>query len=307
MSRNGLWALIVLSLAVGACSDDDEGDRGTNDAGLHPDGGLPDGSLMDGSAVDNDAGDAAPNGDAGGDGGTSSDGGSPFPVNDAGQVLCGTGLVCACSNGIDEDADGLIDLADPECVSPWDNDESSFATGISGDNRDPYCQDCFFDGNSGSGNDGCRVATSCLTTEGDASSGHGSCMTCEATSQCKSFCEDYTPNGCDCFGCCAVQLGSNITENILIADGCNIDGSDLSGCTACVPSTTCVNTCGRCELCPGKTLADLPADCTGGGGGSTPTPSCDNGEPACGSGLPACGPDQVCTYGCCIYSPIIVI
>ena len=56
-----------------------------------------------------------------------------------------------CSDGIDNDGDGKIDYDDPECVGPLDNDESSFATGIPGDNMDACKQDCFFDGNSGAG------------------------------------------------------------------------------------------------------------------------------------------------------------
>ena len=66
-----------------------------------------------------------------------------------------------CSDGIDNDGDGLIDSADPECTGPADNDESSFATGIPGDNMDACKQDCFFDGNSGMGDDGCQWQLEC--------------------------------------------------------------------------------------------------------------------------------------------------
>ncbi|MET0283972.1 MAG: hypothetical protein ABW352_05865 [Polyangiales bacterium] len=229
---------------------------------------------------------------------------SPFPVNSQGQVLCGN-TPCACSNGQDDDADGLADLADPECVSSWDNDEASFATGISGDNRDTACQDCFFDGNSGSGDDGCRVATSCLTNAQDSSSGRGSCNTCTASDQCKTTCRAYTPNGCDCFGCCTVNLGSGITKNVLLASGCNIDGTNTTGCTECVPSTSCTNTCGECELCPGKTAADLPASCATGSDAGVPTPSCDDGQAKCAAST-ACPAGQLCQFGCCQLSPILI-
>src|SRR5690606_22500439 len=157
------------------------------------------------------------------------------------------------------DEDGLSDLADPECVSSWDNDEASFATGISGDNRDDACQDCFFDGNSGSGNDGCRLPSSRLTT-GDATSGQGSCNTCEQSDKCVNFCKAFTPNGCDCFGCCTVQLANGSTVNVALGGGCNIDGDSVEGCMECVPNDSCINKCGKCELCPGKTVADLPAE-----------------------------------------------
>src|SRR5215468_9877432 len=67
-----------------------------------------------------------------------------------------------CSNCKDDDGDGKIDGFDLQCTGPNDNDESSFATGIPGDNKDPVEQDCFFDGNSGAGNDGCNVHVCCL-------------------------------------------------------------------------------------------------------------------------------------------------
>ena len=47
---------------------------------------------------------------------------------------------------------------DAECTGASDNDEASFGTGIPGDNKDPCKQDCFFDGNSGSGDDGCTTS-----------------------------------------------------------------------------------------------------------------------------------------------------
>ena len=87
---------------------------------------------------------------AGGSGGGLQPGGGKIPIGQA-----------ACSDGIDNDGDGLIDYNDPECVGPLDNDEGSFATGIPGDNVDPCKQDCFFDGNSGLGDDGCEWQLKC--------------------------------------------------------------------------------------------------------------------------------------------------
>src|SRR3982751_6186781 len=66
-----------------------------------------------------------------------------------------------CSDGLDNDGDGRTDYNDPECVGPLDNDESSYATGIPGDNVDACKQDCFFDGNSGMGDDGCNWQLKC--------------------------------------------------------------------------------------------------------------------------------------------------
>src|SRR5262245_51657642 len=90
------------------------------------------------------------NGDGGnGDGGLTADGSFVFGATQ-------------CTDELDNDNDGLTDGFDPECTSAADNDEGSFATGIPGDNIDPKFQDCFFDGNSGAGNDGCRYHTCCL-------------------------------------------------------------------------------------------------------------------------------------------------
>jgi hypothetical protein len=85
-----------------------------------------------------------------------------------------------------------------------------------------------------------------------------------------------------------------------------------------VPNDSCNNPCGRCELCPGKTIADLPADCTSqtgasdggtGTGGGTPKPTpgytCDNNEQVCGTGLPSCNSGTYCQFGCCIVAPVI--
>jgi hypothetical protein len=378
-SKVSLWMLCV---ALGACSGakkhtgdadiDDEADAGElfdenvevgDPVDLDGDGSL------DGEAVDSNGDGIADGVDTNGDGSadaplpgtnsnldagmtsasdggrvliTSDSGALPFPSNDAGQILCGTGP-CACSDGKDNDTDGVSDLADPECVSSWDNDEGSFATGISGDNRDDACQDCFFDGNSGSGNDGCYLPSSCLS-KGNASSGHGRCDSCEQTDQCKKFCQAYTPNGCDCFGCCTVRLANGSNVNVALGNGCNIDGNSVTGCNTCVPNDSCINRCGKCELCPGKTVADLPAECfqsppgsdggttntgndggttnTGNDGGTTsgsdggsqqppppppPVYTCEDGAQVCGAGQPACPNGYGCDFGCCVLLPVILL
>jgi hypothetical protein len=227
----------------------------------------------------------------------------------------------ACSNGTDDDDDGLIDGFDPECTGPWDNDETSFATGIPGDNVDPKWQDCFFDGNSGAGDDDCRYATGCISGDLPLTD-----KDCQLTDACIKFCAPLTPNGCDCFGCCSVALPDGGSVDIQAAGSCSVDNvDDEEACPRCVKSDACGNTCGRCELCPGKTIADLPADCgpptgtggagTGGAGtggaatggtggtGGGPTYTCDGGEQVCGTGLPSCGLGKYCSQGCCLVQP----
>ncbi len=272
---------------------------GTNNANNASDGGVN--NASDAGTVNN-ASDMA----------TASD--LPFTQNDAGQVLCGD-APCECSDGIDNDGDGFIDGFDVECTGPYDDDEGSFATGIPGDNKDPIWQDCFFDGNSGSGDDGCRYRTGCLTGELDPSD-----RDCQLSQQCIDFCQRYAPNGCDCFGCCEVFTGDG-SVFVQIGNTCSFEEiDDEAACPRCVQNTECVNTCGTCELCAGKTVDDLPAECfddstdpdmgtTGGdmgttgdmgGGGDEPVYTCDNGEQVCSADIPCTDPNQYCSLGCCI-------
>jgi len=143
-----------------------------------------------------------------------------------GTLLCGN-HACQCNNGIDDD-------------------EGSFATGIPGDNRDPKWQDRFFDGNSGGGDDRCRYPTGCLS--GELSQDDHACA---VTETCRNNCQPRTPNGCDCFGCCSVQLPGRGHVDILLNDACSLEKiGDAHACPPCTKSTACGNECGECELCP---------------------------------------------------------
>jgi hypothetical protein len=219
--------------------------------------------------------------------------------------LCGDS--CVCDNGIDDDQDGLVDGLDPECTGPLDNDEGSFATGIPGDNRDPKWQDCFFDGNSGAGDDDCRYHTECITGDRPRTD-----PGCKLTDACIDFCGARTPNGCDCFGCCSVELADGSSIDILTGENCSLEtANDAAACQPCRKSAECGNTCGTCELCPGKTVEDLPAECdtgsggagSGGAGSGGPGYTCDNGEQVCGPGLDACPLGRYCSLGCCLLTP----
>jgi hypothetical protein len=313
LSKTCLALLLPLSLAWACGSSSDVGNDST--AGAATGSGAKAGALNLGG-----------DGVLGGDGNVPSSGGS---LNGLGGSLTGTGGtlngtggtlatgITACSDGMDNDGDDLTDGFDPECTGPADNDEGTFATGIPGDNRDPKWQDCFFDGNSGAGDDDCRYATGCLTGELEADD-----PDCTLTDACIKFCAPLTPNGCDCFGCCTVQDADGDSVDILTASTCSIDKvGDEEACPPCVKTDTCGNTCGRCELCPGKTIADLPDDCgpTGAGGASSgtggststggtstgggPSYTCDGGEQVCGPGLPGCALGSYCSLGCCLVQP----
>jgi hypothetical protein len=257
-------------------------------------------------------------GDETGDGGVGMDG--PF------SGACSAGSP-QCANCIDDDTDGKVDGYDPECSGPLDNDESSFKTGIPGDNIDDTMQDCFFDGNSGAGDDGCNQHSCCLLASPD----QASCATDAPESnankykmeecyppvgttpvpaKCTMICGGITPPGCDCFGCCTVCNGSGCEDIILnpaVSPQCdqsnitdpgadNTEGTADDPCKRCVKNTNCGSSeCGgaTCILCPGQTT--LPPECTGG------TPTCPTGYMACDS-MGNCPTDTYCNNGCCVGS-----
>jgi len=319
----------------GACSDGDpdtECATGTGDTGDDPacsDGDL--GSACPDTPADSGGdGDGATGGDGdgvvGGDGDSNGDGDSTPVVTDGPTgvppgdwvvpdelKLCGD-RACQCADGVDNDNDGTADGFDSECTGPNDDDEGSFATGISGDNMDPKWQDCFFDGNSGAGDDGCRYHTDCLT--GDLPQDHNSCT---VTQECVDFCMKRTPNGCDCFGCCSITESNGDVVNVVISPDCDAD--DLGACTSCQPTEgLCNNECGECELCPGKQVEDLPDHCfpppggdgdgdAPGGDGDGDAPGGDGDGPfVCEGGQDTCVDNSTCEFGyycifgCCVLS-----
>jgi hypothetical protein len=214
-----------------------------------------------------------------------------------------------CSNGVDDDDDGLADGQDPECTGAADDDEGSFATGIPGDNVDGKWQDCFFDGDSGAGNDGCRFHTCCLL----GAAGGDDCPVdhnfdpardCpEQADRCVDFCAPLTPAGCDCFGCCticdpATDVCRDVLTNPAVAPDCTLAAlDDADACPTCTKNPECGG--GGCEpegctLCPGQTADDLPAACEGENAcpaGGTPCPTGDE-----------CAAFEFCSSGCCIAS-----
>src|SRR5689334_20032949 len=114
---------------------------------------------------------------AGGSGGTPSAGGDGgFPLDPAGgdagptrsapspgpcvPVSCG-GMPRQCGNCKDDDGDGRIDADDPECLGPCDDSEAELFTGISVRVNGSCRADCYFDLNSGSGDDGCSWSFRC--------------------------------------------------------------------------------------------------------------------------------------------------
>jgi len=216
-----------------------------------------------------------------------------------------------CSNCLDDDSDGTIDGADAECAGSLDNDEGTFATGIMGDNRDPYAQDCFFDGNSGAGQD-CAWHTCCLFPDGAcpphiANHGNGFDRARDCGDQSGAClggaCAELAPPGCDCFGCCTVCKDTTckdvLINPILYPSGTTCDYENLNNCYECIKNTQCgADECNDnpddCVLCPGQDEADLPSTCSGAHVCPGDLVECDTND--------QCGDGYYCSSGCCILS-----
>jgi hypothetical protein len=277
-------------------------------------------SKNDGGGGTKGSGTAGANGGGGTGTGTGTAGGQG---TGAGGTL-GTKIpigMTECSDGKDNDGDGLIDSADPECTGPADNDEGTYATGIPGDNIDACKQDCFFDGNSGMGDDGCQWQlecdpanknTRCPFSQAYVDKHTMECSVSASQSQkCIDNCRKYVPNGCDCFGCCVVPGAPN---PIRLDPTCTAkDFGDPTKCSPCTQVTQCINKCDPCEICVGKPT--VPAYCGKGPDGGTydggtdapPPPDGGYGVPTCSDGVSCtpgteavCPTGYGCVTGCCL-------
>lgn len=308
------------------------GSKGGTDYPLHGfggAGGLPhDGVTGSGAGA---TGSGAGSG-AGSTGSTGTSSGACVPIECLGHVY-------ACGDCLDNDDDGKIDQDDPDCLGPCDNTEDSYFGGIPGQNNAPCKMDCYFDQDTGPGNDDCYwnhqcdphevapdyypehdVGAQCAYNENAATP--GTTKTCAELSQqqsdaCTSYCGPLTPNGCDCFGCCELPAGSGkyvyLGSTVNDVGSCDLaDVGDPTKCQPCLPVKACLNTCEHCELCLGKTT--LPADCFPPDGGATSSSSssgstsssggttgqCSAGVQPCGvPGQDPCPTGTYCITGCC--------
>lgn len=230
------------------------------------------------------------------------------------QVRACAGHVYACGDCVDNDGDCAIDSRDTQCLGACQNNESGFKGDIPGQNSAPCKADCYFDNDTGSGNDDCYWTHECdpheVTPAFDPEGSKckydpnaktpGSSGTCTQHFQtqsatCHSICDPLTPNGCDCFGCCTipgaptdVYLGSEDSSG---NGSCNLTTlADPTKCRPCLKVQACNNPCDHCELCVGKPT--LPPDCT--------TQQCPAGVQKCGLPTdPPCSDGQYCVTGCC--------
>ncbi len=297
MTIKGLygWIFIVLFAALAAGCGNGKSSDGDADAedGAEGTDGSGDTSADDGGGGDTlpDTIDDTPPSDVNADDSWFSDTCSIF--------YCQEPHIYQCGNCLDdeEEPDGAIDSHDSQCLGPCDNNENGFNTEIPGGNAAPCKQDCYFDQDSGDGNDDCQWNHHCdelQPLELNPCNYDEPCDDCECdawyaaqSDTCLELCLPLVPNGCDCFGCCELH-GSG--EYVFIGSpGCSLDSEE--NCTPCTPVPPCLNDCGRCEICLGKT--EIPEDCT-------PTDRCPPDVQPCGlPDDPPCPEGLYCITGCC--------
>ncbi len=234
--------------------------------------------------------------------------------SDCAIAMC-DGHLYGCGDCVDNDGDCDVDDNDSNCFGPCSNNESGLDGLIPGQDNAPCKHDCYFDGNSGSGNDDCYWSHECDPLEPSATTceydpnagipGYAGNMDCtnalmSQSAQCESYCEVLSPNGCDCFGCCEVDLGN---ETVTVYLGSKVDGNGESTCSIdviddpalCHPCTqvpACLNTCADCEICFGNP-GPLPPECGG-------VQVCADGQALCGqAGQDPCPEGEFCLTGCC--------
>jgi cysteine-rich repeat protein len=208
-------------------------------------------------------------------------------------IPCGNAIY-ECGDALDNDNDGFVDLDDPDCTTPCDDKENSLQTDLPGQNND--CKaDCFWDANSGQGDDHCVWNLKCDPENPGADVGCAydpNFAQCELMmpQACLDFCVPLVPNGCDCFGCCQIA-----GEFIYLDSNPQCSMDNLDACNNCTFFDNCNNPCEQveCELCFGQSEEDLPPECE--------EPSCDFGTPC--SDQSECMDGDFCQTGCCV--PIV--
>ena len=341
--------LIAAVIAAG-CSDSPTAGTAGSGATQSSSGTAGSGNGVTGGSGGAGGGSSGTGGETTGTGGNWSDGGVPVIVNCTNQVY-------QCGDTIDNDGDGLIDWQDPDCLGPCDNTENGLNLGIPGGDGPACTVDCYWDSNSGSGDDQCYWNHKCDPLSVDPNfypepwngtkcaydmnantpGTNDSCDTLltQQPATCLKICPSLTPNGCDCFGCCVLYKNGQEYGPVWLGteDGngnftCTLDklgtADQNKACAPCTPvQDECFNGCGKCELCIGKTVDDLPPECfpqpppdggsssssasssgSGSSSSGSPPPQCPTGVQPCGlPGQALCEVGWSCITGCCVQNP----
>ncbi len=341
MKRSTPLLALVLALPLGvplACSDDsiDAGSGGSGGAsGTTGTLSTVNGATTTGSSTSTNtaSGGGDSSGTAGGGQGSNGSGANGAGGNGSGagagvggglpdptEVSECQGHIYECGDLVDNDQDGDIDYQDADCLGPCDDTEDSYFGGISGQ-AGPNCKvDCYFDQDSGAGNDDCHWDHRCdplsvdptfypepwngdaCAYEGDGyqvnSGEDGTCgfLYENQSDDCIDYCAPLVPNGCDCFGCCELPAGGG---NFVWLGSEGVDDQNPTVCTeaevgnpaVCHPCTPvqdeCYNACELCEVCIGKPVP--PPECFGGEGGGDPSGSTSTGSSSSGGGTDPSG------------------
>ncbi len=320
---------ILVGVVVAGCSD--ETSSGTQSGGNGQGAGSS--GTNTGTSAGGNSGSTGTN--AGGASTGTNAGGAGTSVGGAGvggggvQVISECqGHVYECGDLMDNDNDGKIDSFDPDCLGPCDNTEGSYFGGIPGQSGPKCAVDCYFDQDSGAGNDDCYWDHRCDPNEVspgyypepeagamcayDASysiKNNYACADAQAmqSDTCGDICGPLTPNGCDCFGCCVlpnantpVWLGSEGANGNTVCTIAEVNNPAV--CHPCVQVAACNNPCDLCEICIGKPEPDPSCNPTSSSSATTGTGSTSGtgsttgststgggGGTQCPDGIQACG------------------
>ena len=237
-------------------------------------------------------------------------------ASSARQATC-QGKVYQCGDCVDNDGDCRIDSADDQCLGPCDNNENSFYGGIPGQNNSPCKMDCYFDQDTGSGNDDCYWSHEVRPARGRAelsARGRRSARTTRtptsrapATSCAQAFSQRSRRSACDYCGPLDAQrlrllrllrdpgradhglarLGGRQRRRHARLD--NVDDPTL--CKPCTQVPACLNTCDT--LRDLRRQADPPPDVTSGNNARRAI------RPAACRGKPPARSAISCVTGCC--------
>ncbi len=330
-SAHALVASLLIAASL-SCSDDVANNTGggtgtgASGTGASAPGGGPSGGPSGGSS-------------AGGAGGAAGGAGGAGGVQQPTEPAPCQGTLYECGDLVDNDADGLLDALDPDCLGPCDNTEDSYFPDLPSNTNNSCKLDCYWDAGDGSGDDNCYWSHECdpnnvdpdffptpwlgdncqyVGMDGTINPPGQTCgeLFVTQTAQCLDFCGPLTPNGCDCFGCCELpaqsgkfvfvgSVGANEDTTCTLAD---VENPDI--CHPCEPVEACLNDCDKCEICVGQPEPDPSCNEGGGGaggggfGGGGSGEQCPDGVPTCGlAGQAPCAANFVCITGCCYPVP----